>query len=276
MSDTSGRWRRVYSQWWLQGSVQALDDGERATALYLKTGPQSTSVGCYRLSTAQAVEDLGNVGADEFNRRRDRVCEVFGWHFDHVTRVLWMPEWIYENPVQSLQVVIGWRKLLSNVPDCEVKARAVDAIHEFLLANTPEKFYQPFDGYRVELPVERPLERPVELTEERPKGRRGNRPKNGVTQRSSGTGSRDQGSGERVAALRAVAETVKAKPSDWQKADARLLSIARNVLQEAPPGQDREYYIDHFISECRNVHSIEVVKPIAILTLEQAQEGQAS
>lgn len=264
----SSRWRRVYSQWWLQASVQGLDDGERATALYLLTGPQSTSVGCYRLSTAQAVEDLGNVGADEFNRRRDRVCQAFGWEFDHPTRVLWIPEWIYENPVQSIQVVIGWRKLLSNVPDCAVKARAIEAIHAFLLANAPEKFYAPFDGYHLELPVERPLELPAELTGERRKGRRKSGPKNGVTQGSRGTESRDQGSGERVAALRAVAETVKAKPSDWQKGNARLIAIARQVLEDGA-GQDRDYCIDHFMFACRE-EDIEVNRQVALLSLEQA------
>lgn len=266
MSTLEGRWRRVYSHWWLQGAVQSLDDGERAAALYLLTGPQSTSVGCFRLSTAQAVEDLGNVGSDEFNRRRDRVCEVFGWQFDHVTRVLWMPEWIGQNPVQSANVVIGWRKLLSNVPDCAVKARAVEAIHAFL-ENAPEKFRRPFEGYHVELPEEPSVELPVELPKAPRKARSVAKPKNGVTQRSSGP-FRDQGSGEQASALRAVAHNGKAKAGDWQRADGRLLSIARAVLEDSA-GQDRDYCIDHFLFACREAQ-IDATRQIAMLSLEQA------
>ncbi len=94
MSD--GRWRRVYSISWLQGSVQGLDDSQRVVWLYCTTGPQSTSVGIYRLSTAAAVEDLGNLTAEEFERRFDIVCRAMHWHFDAHAKVLWIPSWLDE------------------------------------------------------------------------------------------------------------------------------------------------------------------------------------
>ena len=49
-----GRWRRVYSAEWHIGPFQSLSDVERMVYFYCRTGPQSTSVGIYRISTAVA------------------------------------------------------------------------------------------------------------------------------------------------------------------------------------------------------------------------------
>jgi len=72
MSDI-GRYRRLYMNEWHDPAFRALDDdGARVVRLYVTAGPQTTSVGCFRLSTAVAVEDLGG-SADEFERRLDVV-----------------------------------------------------------------------------------------------------------------------------------------------------------------------------------------------------------
>jgi 5-methylcytosine-specific restriction endonuclease McrA len=56
MSDTA-RYRRVFEQDWFDPRFRRLDDHARIVALYVKAGPQTTSCGCFRLSTARAVED---------------------------------------------------------------------------------------------------------------------------------------------------------------------------------------------------------------------------
>ena len=150
MSDVGGRYRRIFSTNWLESPVQDLDDGERVVWLYMKTGPQSTSVGIYRLSTAAAAEELKNVDGKEFERRRDAVCKAFGWKFDPDVYVLWIPTWLDENPPQSPNVVISWCKLLSNVPKCAVKAEGIEAIHRYL-KDKPEAFRKAFGSYRQSL-----------------------------------------------------------------------------------------------------------------------------
>lgn len=148
---SDGRWRRVYSTTWLQTAIQGLDDGERVIWLYCATGPQSTSVGIFGLSTALACEELGNVTAEVFERRLLTVCESLGWQFDASARVLWMPDWLEANPPQSPNVAVSWRKLLNNVPDCAVKANAVAAIHR-ALKDMPKSFSDAFGRYEVRIP----------------------------------------------------------------------------------------------------------------------------
>jgi hypothetical protein len=151
-SDIGGRWRRIPSLLWWEDRLQRLDNDHRVICFYAKTGPQSTSVGCYRMSTAVAVEDLGNVTPVEFDHRLSVVCEAFGWRFDVQTRVLWMPEWLAENPPQSPNVCKSWRKLLTNVPDCDVKFEAAHAVVRALraLPKNPQAFLEAFG----ELPKE--------------------------------------------------------------------------------------------------------------------------
>jgi hypothetical protein len=131
--------------------VQGLSDAERVMWLYLTTGPQSTSVGIYRLSIAVAVEELGNLTETEFLERLEAVCDVFAWRYDPRTRVLWLPEWLRENPPQSPNVCVAWRKLLVTVPDCELKAEAIDAIQGFL-CSFGESFRKAFGNLQVRLP----------------------------------------------------------------------------------------------------------------------------
>lgn len=138
-----GRYKKVYALDWLQARFQGLNDGERVTYLYLRTGPQTTSVGCFRVSDAVAVEELANVTLAEFQQRLLIVCSTFEWRYDATTRVLFIPEHLQQNPPQSPNVVTSWRKLLVNVPDCQVKADAIDAIHE-QLKDLPEVFRKAF------------------------------------------------------------------------------------------------------------------------------------
>jgi hypothetical protein len=156
----AARWRRVYSVEWHQGPFQRLSDQERVIYFYARTGPQSTSVGIYRMSTALAVEDLGSVTPVEFDSRLDAVCSAFGWRFDSGTRVLWMPAWIDENPPQSPNVCKSWRKLLANLPECDLKYEAEDAILRYLAERLVvrnreaflEQFGKPFERTAGSLP----------------------------------------------------------------------------------------------------------------------------
>jgi hypothetical protein len=75
MSDDLGRWRRIYSNEWHAGPFQGLSDPERVVYFYLRTGPQSTSIGIFRVSGAMAAEDIGNLTAVEFDVRLTAVAD---------------------------------------------------------------------------------------------------------------------------------------------------------------------------------------------------------
>jgi len=137
VSEAAGRWRRVYSNEWHASSFQSLSDAERVVYFYCRTGPQSTSIGAYRVSAALAAEDVGNLTAVDFDVRLSAVCEAFRWRLDPPTRVLWMPNWVHENPPQSPNVLVSWRKLLRNLPDCDLKFEIADVINR-LVKDLPE------------------------------------------------------------------------------------------------------------------------------------------
>jgi len=144
------RWRRIYSLEWHASAFQRLTDPERVVYFYAKTGPQSTSIGIYRISTAVAVEDIGNLMPIDFDVRLDVVCRACDWHFDPATRVLWIPEWLDENPPQSPNVCKSWRKLLANLPDCDLKFEAAHVIYSHL-KDFPEAFREHFGSLPKEL-----------------------------------------------------------------------------------------------------------------------------
>lgn len=233
---SDGRWRRVYSLSWQQSAVQGLSDSERVTWLYLQTGPQSTSVGIYRLSTALAVEDLGNVAGDEFERRLGTVCEALQWQFDPTVRVLWMPDWLQMNPPQSPNVAVSWRKLLNNVPDCVVKANAVAAIHRFL-KDMPEAFREAFGRYAVNLPED------IQKSKSKPKS--------------------NQGSGIRDLGIQGI----------QRSSVAPLMKIAGEVLRTNHV--DDETALDAFLYLARQ-SQIDVNRATAIQILEKSKDTRRS
>ena len=132
MNDHTAVWRRIYSNEWHQQTFQSLSDQERVVYFYARTGPQSRSTGIFRMSTAMAVEDIGNLTSIEFDHRLSVVCDAFTWRFDAGTRVLWIPTWLEENPPQSPNVCVAWRKLIVDLPDCDLKFEAAAAIVAYL------------------------------------------------------------------------------------------------------------------------------------------------
>jgi hypothetical protein len=223
MSDI-GRWRRVYSNDWHDAAFQGLSDAERVVWFYLKTGPQSTSVGIFRVSAAVAVEDIGNLTATEFQHRLDVVVRAFGWRYDMATRVLWIPNWLAENPPQSPNVAKSYRKLLANLPDCDLKAEAALSIGR-QLKDFPQAFLEAF-GKDFAKAFPQPKSKTESLPEPQTESNQGNR-EQGI-----------QGSGRRGAgALRAVA-------LNGSKDDK--LELARRTVNVFDPNLTIDQLLDHF------------------------------
>jgi hypothetical protein len=253
----NGRHRLVYSLEWLDARFQSLDLGEREVWFYCKTSPQSTSVGCYRQSVAVACEEIGNIDAETFERRRDRVCDMFGWQFDRTTKVLYIPEWLEQNPPQSPNVVTSWRKLLTNVPDCQPKYEAVEAIHRYLKDKT-QAFRQAFGSYRVSLP------------EAFAESKAQSQPQQGSEIRDPRF--REQGAG----ALRRKSGSDE-KPADAGRENgvtngrqAKLETLARKCLKFADPNGELETLLDTFYTVARSEHVLDVPRAEALMAVTAA------
>lgn len=119
----SRRYRKIYARLWTNADFQRLTDGEKVLTLYLLSGPQTNRVGLYRISIGSACEDL-RIRAKDFNYRLERVCQAFGWVFDELARVLWIPSWWSFNPPgEKANNFKGALTDLGEVPDSPLLAR---------------------------------------------------------------------------------------------------------------------------------------------------------
>jgi hypothetical protein len=150
---SGGRYRRVRSRLWVEPAFVGLSDAEKLVALYMLSGPQTTATGVYRLSPASAAEDLKS-STPAFQRRLALVLHAFGWHYDADVRVLWIPNWIEENPPQNPNQVQSWRSAFDEIPTCALKVEATGAILAFL-ESKGEPFAKPFRE-----PFGKPLRKP--------------------------------------------------------------------------------------------------------------------
>jgi hypothetical protein len=254
-----GRYRRIYSNEFHAAAFQGLTDAERVVYFYCRCGPQSTSVGIYRMSAAVAVEDLGNLTTVEFDQRFSTVCEAFGWVFDAPTRVLWMPGWIFENPPQSPNVCLSWRKLLGNLPDCELKFEAARAIFQSL-KDLPKGFAEKFGSL------------PKDWSQTKASPKASPKPLHDVMQGIRDSG--NQGSGkQRTGALRAVARKTKTNDESLvPHPDERVMRIAGELLKTTPQDATTDYLIDAVQNVCLRELKINVGRSMALVALTQSQQ----
>ena len=261
MTADVGRWRRIYANEWHAGAFQSLSDGERVVYFYARTGPQTTSVGIFRLSTAVAVEDIGGtIIPTEFDLRLIVVVERCGWLFDPATRVLWIPYWLDENPPQLPNVVRSWRKLLLNLPDCDLKYAAADLVFESL-KDKPKAFREAFGKALVE---------PEPKTEAKPLAK---------TEPYQGAGSRDPGSrnSEQARSARNAAENENPTTALFTP-DLRILKIAHETLQYGDPNGPIEALIDifHSCAQHSGINGMKRADVIAYLSLARSERARPS
>src|SRR5262245_31295697 len=229
----SARYRRIYANDWHHPAFRDLDDAARVVRLYVSAGPQTTSVGCFRLSTAVAVEDLGGT-AEEFEQRLGVVCGAYNWVWNESARVIWITDWFENNPPANPNVVQAWAKLLRNVPDCDVKAQAIASINH-ALKDLPASFREPFRELSKGFPAGNGL---------------GNTQGNGLGETNQGSGIREFRSGIRGTggASRRGAVT---KNKDPNPIDPRVLREASAVIRDEGRNGNDDYLIDCLKLRCR-------------------------
>ena len=156
------RYRKVQPQLWINPPVCSMSLTEKAVAFYMMTGPQTTTVGLTKFSIATAAEEL-EADAATAEKLIATVIKTMGWQHDLQRRVLYMPEWTTANLPANPNVCESWGKAVVEVPDSELKAKAIAHIAAVLLKEKGESFrnsfLEPF-GKPLAEPFREPLEEP--------------------------------------------------------------------------------------------------------------------
>lgn len=236
MSDAA-RYKRVYANDWHDPRFRRLNDGARVVRFYVAAGPQTTSCGCFRLSTALAVEDLGGT-PEAFEDLLATVCEAYEWAWNPLSRVVWIRDWFENNPPASPNVVASWAKLLRNVPPCDVRDEAVASIAASLKNLTPP-YREPWAE----------LSKSFRRTEVRPEVQPETNQVSGI--RDSGI----QGNREQARVARKAATNGKTTTKTGLTPDGRMLKFARQALELGDPNGDRRLLVDTFYS-CKNASGV--------------------
>jgi hypothetical protein len=147
------RYRRVRVRLWTEPAFRRLDDAGKLVALYIVSGPQTNSIGLYRLSVAGAAEHMA-MPVTQFRRRLAAVVEAFGWRYEAETGLVWLPEWPEENAPANPNICQSWRSAFNEIPDSPLKAEAVATAFAFLEAKG-ERFAKAFGE-----PITKPLREP--------------------------------------------------------------------------------------------------------------------
>jgi hypothetical protein len=238
----AGRYRKLFTRLWLHPGFTSLSDAEKVLAFYLLTGPQTNRIGLYRLSPAQAAEDLGTT-VEPFRKRLATVCVAFGWLFDADARVMYIPSWWRWNPPSNENVTRGSLKDLNDLPPCglvEAFARNIETI--------PEPFHEAFrKGLHEQLRGGfRNQDQYRDL----------NQKKEQETRAARGDGSDG---------TKTLTPSTDARPSD------RLISIARETIKHTgtkPPLEELADHFRHYAGNAANLSRTEIFAALNVAILE--------
>jgi hypothetical protein len=156
-----------------------------------------------------------------------------------------MPTWLEENPPQSPNVVVSWKKLLLNVPDCALKFEAADAVLQ-ALKDKPKAFLEAFGK-----PLPKPKAKPESKTDSKAQANQGA----GIFRDLSGS------AGSRRAAVEKAVENI---------VDPRVMNAAKQILNHGQ--KDLEYRIAALQNTCgRDIKRDTAIQAITLAIAQAAQ-----
>jgi hypothetical protein len=125
------RYRKVDVRIWGDEKFRDLTDRARLLWFYLITAPESTSVpGLYTASRAGIADVLG-WDLRAFDRAFDELASRGLVLADWKARVVWVPNAPRYNVPESPNVVRAWAKHVDEVPECDLKTKATEALEAF-------------------------------------------------------------------------------------------------------------------------------------------------
>lgn len=135
MARESVRYSKVDRRAWRDAKFRALSapgPSARYLWLYLLTGPHNGSIpGVFVLSYAAAGAELG--WSTSQTRTKFGEVEAAGMaKVDRETWLVWLPKALEHNRPESPNVVVGWRTLWAELPECQLKNEVATTLREQL------------------------------------------------------------------------------------------------------------------------------------------------
>jgi len=249
MSASVGKYRKLFARIWIHPGFRTLSKNEQLLALYILCGTQINRIGLCRFSISTAAEDL-DVTPETVKKGLANVTGTFGWTFDSVAKVLWIPSWWRWNQPENPNVVRGNLKDLNEVPPCSlVDAFAANVTY---LDSTPPKEGKSILETFVEcLPKHLPQGSPTctvlySSIQNKAVQAGGSRP----NKERAGEGS------ESIGASAAIT-------------DNKLVAIAERVINQTPNTANLDYKVDCFLELCRVNNITDANRVTAIAAISQ-------
>jgi hypothetical protein len=129
------RFRKFIPDLWNTARFRSLSDGgpsARMLLIYLLTGPKSTACpGLLNIGPAALAEEMewppeGLCRVLEELEQQDRVI------VDRKNRLLWVPEALGHNRPDNPNATTSWALALLDMPECPLRATALEAVREYL------------------------------------------------------------------------------------------------------------------------------------------------
>lgn len=130
-------YRKVSVSTWADEKVRkltAIQPSGQALFLMLLVGPQTTSMPGVQPVGRMALAEMLNWELEDFDKAYGEVFEEGLAIADWKARFLFVPKAIIHNPPQSPNVVKSWASTWARVPECSLKNRAWQVIHDALAA----------------------------------------------------------------------------------------------------------------------------------------------
>ena len=143
---------------WGDAKFSGLSKETKLVWIYLLTGPHNTPLpGAFIAGEAMIAEAM-NEPLEMVKNSLSKLIELEMLYIDLSARLFWIPNVIKYDPPQSPNVVTSWRRLLDELPECDLKSKIINNFKHNMKALS-EAFHKAFlealpKGFRKDFPKE--------------------------------------------------------------------------------------------------------------------------
>lgn len=136
MAQDRRNYRKIYTRIWNSPEYRAMPDAGKVMTLYLLSGPQTNRVGLFKLSLAQAGEDL-HKPVTQVRRLLETVCRAFDWLYDDDAQVFFVPTWWEYNHVENPKNLKGYLTDLNDMPRTALVTKFCESVEHIPIELRP-------------------------------------------------------------------------------------------------------------------------------------------
>lgn len=129
------RYRKIDLKMWADAKFRQLSKPQPNAQflwLYLLTGPFTTIIPGVIIAGPAAMAEALGWSLRLFKQAFDEIIALDMVHVDFEARLIWVPNAVKFNPPASVKVVVGWRKVWDEIPECPLKEMIYKTLSAFL------------------------------------------------------------------------------------------------------------------------------------------------